>query len=218
MAAPSVVLLDLDGTLVDASDAIVDGVMALAAESGLRVPDPDWARSRIGQPPDETWALLGADDPGAVSQAFIDRYVPGLPARTRILPGVIEALDALLEFGATLALVTTRTTASAQDTLSALKLDRWVRHVTGRDLVDAAKPSPDPIFHALRCLSSDVDSALMIGDSDADVLAARAAGVRCWAVLGGVGDEPTLRAAGADLILTQGLADLPATWHATDWS
>jgi phosphoglycolate phosphatase len=218
MPAPRVVLLDLDGTLVDASDAIVDGVLALAAETGLTVPEPDWARSRIGQPPDETWALLGADDPGAVSQAFIDRFVPGLPARTRVLPGVVEALDALREFGATLALVTTRTTSSARETLAALKLDRWVSEIIGRDLVAAAKPAPDAIHHALERLAADAGSALMIGDSDVDVLAARAAGVRCWAVLGGVGNEAGLCAAGADLILPHGLADLPATWRATNWS
>ena len=50
----------------------------------------------------------------------------------------------------------------------------------------------------------------MVGDTTADVAAAHAAGLPCWAVLGGTHDEPTLRDAGADLILSAGIAGLTA--------
>ncbi|MFT7463494.1 MAG: HAD superfamily hydrolase (TIGR01509 family) [Pseudohongiellaceae bacterium] len=218
MTSPRIVLLDLDGTLVDANEAIVDGVLALAAEAGLKVPDRAWAMDRIGQPPDGTWELLGADDPAAMSARFVEQYVPLLPARTRILPGVVAALEALASFGATLAVATSRTTGAAEHTLQALDLAQHFSEVCGRDLVPAPKPAPELLLLALDRLDARPEEALMIGDSDADVLAARAAGVRCWAVLGGVCDEATLRKAGPERILPQGMAEVPATWRSTTWS
>ena len=48
----------------------------------------------------------------------------------------------------------------------------------------------------------------MVGDSDADVLAARAAGIPCWAVLGGTGEEKSLQDAGAARILAGGVGEV----------
>lgn len=206
---PHVLLLDLDGTLLDASDAIVEGVLELAAEVGLPVPDPAWARGKIGQPPHTVWAELGAPDPHGMVAVFTERVLPRLAGRSRVLPGVAEALPRLAAAGFTLAVATTRLTQSAADGLAATGLDQHIAFVAGRDLVANTKPAPDVLLHALEAVGGSVESALMIGDSDADILAAHAAGMPCWAVLGGVGQEAALREAGADLILTAGFADLP---------
>lgn len=204
------VLLDLDGTLVDANDAIVEGVLLLAADVGLAVPSAAWVRAFIGRPPEAVWQALGADDPVAMTVRFAQEVGPGLPARTAILPGVEAALDAFLQQGLLLAVATTRKTHSARDTLAALGILERVPVVVGRDRAQAPKPAPDVLLAALSDLGCTADEALMIGDTEADALAAVAAGMPCWGVLGGVGDEATLRAAGAELILYDGLAGAPA--------
>ena len=209
MAALRTILLDLDGTLVDSSEAIVDGVLALAAEAGLSPPSRAWARARIGGSPQDTWRLLGAPDPAALAEAFRSRYLPGLPARSLAMPGAAEALAALRDAGCALAVATTRQTASAQDTLAATGLLRWITVVVGGDQVARHKPDPEVLLAALSRLGRPVGGALMVGDTTADVGAARGAGLPCFAVLGGIHDEATLREAGADLILS-GLAELPA--------
>ncbi len=206
---PDVLLLDLDGTLLDASDAIVEGVLELAEEAGLPVPEAAWARSKIGQPPHTVWEQLGADDPHGMVSAFAKRVLPRLAARSRVLPGVAETLPLLTAAGFRLAVATTRLTQSAQDGLQATGLAPHIAHVSGRDLVSHSKPAPDVLLHALEALGAPASAALMIGDSDADVLAAHAAHIPCWVVLGGVGEEQALREAGADRILTGGFADLP---------
>lgn len=208
MPAPLTLLLDLDGTLVDAHDAIVDGVLEVAAERGLPVPERAWAHGRIGHDPLQTWVLLGDASPEQALQRFGELVLPRLPGAARVLPGVAEALAALAGAGFVLAVATTRLTQSARDTLEATGLQRWVGHVSGRDLVERPKPAPDVLLHALSAVGGRPERAVMIGDSDADVLAARAAGMPAWAVLGGIGDEPALRAAGADLILS-GLGEVP---------
>lgn len=217
MPAPELILLDLDGTLIDASEAIVDGVLSFAAEIGLRVPTREWMHGRIGAPPDETWVLLGADDPHEVSTRFARDVFPGLVHRTEVLPGVREALSAFVGLGCRLAAATNRTTDSGRAALEVTGLDAWVPRVFGRDLVAAPKPAPDLLHHALEALDGRPERALMIGDTLADVQAARAAGVTVWAVAGGIGAVDALREAGADLILGEGLAAAPAAFTAT-WS
>lgn len=205
-----VVLLDLDGTLVDAHDAIVDGVLEVAAEAGLAVPTRDWARARIGRPPDETWVLLGAPDPARLAKRFSEVVQPRLVERTTVLPGVAEALEGLAALGLQLAVATTRGTRSARETLEATGLHRHIAAVAGRDRVATPKPAPDVLLLALADLGALAGAALMIGDTEADARAAAAAGLPCWGVLGGVGDEPSLRAAGAEHILYDGLGGAPA--------
>lgn len=208
MADPHAILLDLDGTLVDAREAIAEGVIALACELGLSVPEPAWAAARVGYSPHETWALLGAPDPGACVVLFRDRYLPGIPARTRVMPGARETLEALVARGHVLALATTRSAGSARDTLEAAGLLGFVRAIGAGDEVARHKPAPDVLHLALERIGCRPEQALMVGDTTADVLAARAAGMPCWAVLGGTHDEAALREAGAARILS-GIAGLP---------
>ena len=204
------ILLDLDGTLVDASEAIAEGIVELAIEHGLRVPDHAWAVGRIGFSPQETWTLLGADDPETMSRLFRERFMPTLPERTRILPGAKETVLELARRGLALGLATTRRTESATETLRVAGMLDAVRFVGGGDLVQRHKPDPEVVRLVLARLGCKPSEALMVGDTTADVAAAHSAGVPCWAVLGGTHDEPTLRSAGADLILSAGIGELTA--------
>ena len=204
-----VILLDLDGTLVDASEPLIEAIRALARDAGLRTPEPDWARGRIGFAPDETWRLLGASDPLAMMRLFRERYMAHVAPRTRVLPGVTDALAALRGDGRRLAVATTRSTPSARETLELKGLLPHIEFVGGGDQVRAPKPAPDVLLLALERLQCEARDALMVGDTTADIGAAHAAGMPCWSVLGGTHDEATLRAAGADRILP-GLAALPA--------
>jgi len=203
------ILLDLDGTLVDASPAIVAGVLEIAADAGLGAPDPAWVRGRIGHAPEETWRLLGAADPLALVHEFSRRILPKLDEGIVALPGARDALARMVSMGLRLGVATTRLTDSARRSLEATGLASYVEQVSGRDRVPRAKPAPDVLVDVLAALGGRVDEALMIGDSDADVGAAHAAGMPCWAVTGGVGDERALRQAGADLILG-GIGEAPA--------
>jgi len=203
------ILLDLDGTLVDASEPIAQAILALSRDAGLPVPDRAWAVGRIGFSPEETWRLLGASDPLAMMTLFRERYAVHVTARTRLLPRVPETLVALRGAGRRLALATTRVTSSARDTLEHQGLAAHFDFIGGGDQVARHKPAPDVIQLLLERLGCRPDEALMVGDTTADIGAAHAAGLPCWSVLGGVHDEGTLRGAGADLILS-GVAELPA--------
>ncbi|GJM22132.1 MAG: phosphoglycolate phosphatase, bacterial [Planctomycetota bacterium] len=212
MPTPHTLLFDLDGTLVDCSGAIIDATLHVTQIHGLEPPEPvrEWARSRIGRPPRETWEQLGAPDPDAMMAAFGERVIPRMNERLIVLPGVPGALHDVHSAGHAMAVATTRNSGSARDSLAAAGLLNWFGQVSGRDLVERPKPAPDVLLHALAAVGGRADDALMIGDSAADVHAAHAAGMPCWGVLGGIGDEKELREAGADFILSGGLGELPA--------
>lgn len=205
---PDVLILDLDGTLVDSSDAIVDGVLAQAEVEGLTIPSREWAAGRIGFPPEDTWRLMGAPDPAATLERFRERWMPKIPALSRALPGAAATLVAMCELGHRCAIATTRRTDSAIDTLRATGLLEFVDPIVGADQVRAPKPAPDTLLAVLKATGCAPRDALMIGDTEVDVLAAVSAKVRCWAVLGGVGSETPLRDAGAERILGTGIGGL----------
>lgn len=207
---PRAILLDLDGTLVDCSEPIVDGILAVALEAGLRVPDRSWAHARIGFSALDTWRLLGADDPAALLARYREHVNPTLAERTHALPGALDAVAELAARGHLLAVATTRGAESARAGLKATRLLTHVSVVVGGDDVTLPKPHPEALLLALEQLDVPAGSALMVGDTAADIGAAHAAGLPCWSVLGGTHDEKTLRAAGADLILARGIAELPA--------
>ena len=209
MTPPPVVLLDLDGTLVDCSRSIVEATLRTAEDLGLPAPTPEWARERIGHPPLQTWELLGATDPAAASARFGHFVQPIMNEQLVLLPGVPGALRALHEAGLTLAVATTRKTESAKESLRVAGLTPWIAQVTGRDLVERPKPAPDVLLHALEAVGGRPERAIMVGDSSADVLAAHALGMPCFGLPEGIGGEQQLREAGADLILSSGMSELP---------
>lgn len=211
---PALIVFDLDGTLIDSSEAIIDAVLAQAEADRLPVPDRVWAAGRIGAPPEETWVLLGAPDPVATMARFRERIMPTLAAGTRVLAGAREAVAALTEARVPQAVATSRTTEGALASLHAVDLVTPFGLVAGRDAVARPKPAPDLLLHVAAHFGCDPGQALMVGDTTADVLAARDAGMPCWAVLGGHADEPTLRQAGATRILG-GVGELFAALHAT---
>src|SRR4030095_8807552 len=116
-----------------ASGPLPHGVRPLARDAGLSVPDRAWAVQRIGFSPEDTWRLLGAADPAAMVRLFRERYMAHVVKRTRVRRGVPEALVALRGGGRRLGLATTRSTASARETLHAKGLLDNIEFVGGGD-------------------------------------------------------------------------------------
>ncbi|MED5330673.1 MAG: HAD family hydrolase [Planctomycetota bacterium] len=208
MNRPDAILFDLDGTLVDAQEAIVDSVLDLAEKEGLEIPTRQWLTDRIGTSPTETWRLMGSSRPEVLSKTFSGLYGQDIQERTILLPGVIKTLEALQQADILLALVTLRLTEDGQQALDQFDLHPFIQVVIGRDATPRPKPAPDSLLLAAQRLGVSSSNTLMVGDTAADMEASVAAGIGAIGVLGGVGKENTLREAGADFILTGGIEDI----------
>jgi phosphoglycolate phosphatase len=194
------VCFDLDGTLVDsAADIRAAIVHALAAvpPSDVRLDEHALGCAGLGLPLDELYALARpaphpfAGDAGR--RQFIDSYRSYYHAHlldhTRPFPGVVETLELvkpLRAAGLRTAVATTKKTITAERVLGGLGLAQHFDLIHGTEEPMPHKPAPDLLLACARLLGRDPRRGLMIGDTERDVLAGRAAGMRTCGVTYGV--------------------------------
>ena len=182
MPGPSLIVFDLDGTLVDSlADiaAALNGALARLSPGtpGLAV---DAVRPLVGSGARELVARalprVGLDAPiEEALAAFVECYRAGLLNETRPYPGVVAGLDRLRN--RTLAVLTNKPGDMSRAILSGLGLaDRFVRIYGGGD-VPGRKPDPAGLERLLVETRTPVASALLVGDSAVDVRTARNGGV-----------------------------------------
>lgn len=132
--------------------------------------------------------------------AFMDYYGEHLLDRTRPYPGVEEVLKRFYS-ARPLAVITNKPEGFSRKILDGLELTGYFREILGYDSVDKKKPHPEGILRVLSDWGVEPSRAVMVGDSDHDVLAGKAAG--CVTVAASYGFRPLeeLTAAGPDYLI-----------------
>ncbi|MBK8987215.1 MAG: HAD family hydrolase [Chloroflexi bacterium] len=210
------VLFDLDGTLIETDDLAVAQV-----ERWLR---PLFAHRA---PHIARWLMMKAETPGnalitLLDWLHLDLPLMGFTDRLRRRRGVYPAPEFVLIDGVDemllalaqrypLALVTTRSRYHIDQFLLRFpQLADVFTTTCGLQDTRRLKPHPEPVYLAAARLGVPVTNCLMVGDTTADVLAARRAGAWSAAVLCGFGERGELSRAGAHVIF-------PSTADATPW-
>ncbi len=201
-----VALFDLDGTLLDsAADLVASVQYALRQVDGRDPPDPDTIVMEIGKPLETILKELGYPHAEGDRVRFADSYrrhfAARFPDKTRPFPGVIETLDFLRRAGVRLGLVTTKHQAQAEFAVERTGLAGFFHYVHGWKEGRRHKPDPEPIEAAIRELGTATGDALMVGDSEQDILAAQAAGVASCAVAYGFRPVLMLKSLKPDFII-----------------
>jgi len=145
-----------------------------------------------------------ADEADRLITVFRKRYTAHCLDHTRPFPDVADTLQKLPH---PKAVVTNKNEDLAERIVAGLGLAPYFQVVIGWQAHLAIKPDPELINLALGRLEGRPEEALMVGDTLADVAAARAAGVAVAVVGGGFVDLAELREAGPDLVLER-LSDL----------
>jgi len=196
MSELKAIIFDLDGTLVDSARDLQDATNVLLAEEGLRPISLDETKSMIGDGAAKLVERAISATGGDVTRlpAFVARFLTIYQANasrhTEAYPGVADTLASLRRLGLPLAIVTNKPYAATLDILEALGLRGYFDAVIGGDTLPERKPHPAPILMALKELGVAPEAALMVGDNYHDVQAARAAGVRAFAVTYGYSHKP----------------------------
>ena len=197
-----VIGFDLDMTLVDSADAIVECVRYACAEQGVDL-DESWVRSTIGLPLDTVFAVLL---PGVAYEIpladYRARYLSHGLAMQELLPAAGEVLDAVTRDGWRVMVVSAKKDTHVERVLETVGLDRYVDRVVGERFGDEKGES-------LLAEAAEV----YVGDHPGDVAGARAAGAVAVAVSTGPTPADELRAAGADVVLDDLTGFLP-WWRA----
>ena len=194
------VCFDLDGTLVDSTaDIRAALVHALAAvpPSDVRLDEHALGCAGLGLPLDEFYAIArpaphphaGVDGRRRFVDAYRSYYHSHLLDHTRPFPEVaatLEMVKPLRAAGMRTAVATTKRTLTAERVLGGLGLAEHFDLILGTEDPMPHKPAPDLLLACAARLGRDPARGLMIGDTERDVLAGRAAGMRTCGVTYGV--------------------------------
>jgi phosphoglycolate phosphatase len=186
-----VLIFDLDGTLIDSSRDLAEAVNVARAGIGLAPHSLPQVMSYIGHGARELVRKSISDDIPGPSDEFLDAvlgafrayYRQHLLVHTLPYPGVRETLEHFAGNGAgarryTLAVLTNKPHRFAMPILEGLDLARYFQSVIGEETLPARKPDPIGVHQILQAAGATSREALLIGDSDTDVLTARNAA--CW--------------------------------------
>jgi len=177
-------VFDLDGTLIDSAPDIANALNKLLADYNLTSLSLAEVRDMIG---DGAWNLVRRgfdaknipmpDEIDNLVQRFLDHYGKALAVDTTLFPGVIETLEKLKKAGHKLSVCTNKPHAPTMALLKEFNLDHFMDGVVGGDSLPFKKPDGRHITMFLDDMDSAVKNAIMVGDSQNDVYAARDAGI-----------------------------------------
>ncbi|MFT5425724.1 MAG: phosphoglycolate phosphatase [Gammaproteobacteria bacterium] len=222
LSQPEMVVLDLDGTLVDSVPDLAYSLDSMLQKLGM--PDAgemktrEWVGNGIERlvkralsnnfAPDD---LDKEPDASLFEKAlplFISEYKQNACKRSRLYEGVREGLDYLLQNDFKLACVTNKPSQFTNIVLETLGIQNAFGIVISGDTLAKKKPDPLPLLHAAEHFGVSASKALMVGDSVNDVSAARAAGFQILCVNYGYNHGQDIRLANPDLVIDS-LAEFP---------
>ena len=213
-------LCDLDGTLVDSAPDLADSLNRALAAAGRRTLAYDTVRRFIGDGTrklvERGFAATGAPlaEPAldAALARFMADYSKHAIDNTRPYPDVVETLARLRQDGIVLGICTNKPEAPTRSMLAALDLARFFAGISAGDSCSARKPDPGHVQDALARIGATPDRAAMVGDSEHDVAAGRAAGLKTIAVTYGYARGP-YDSLGATRLIAR-FSELPAALEA----
>ena len=192
------VIFDLDGTLVDTAPDLMRATNHVLGGMGRRPLEMSEVRAFVGH---GARALLtrGLAATGGLPEGydvepdykrFVEYYSANIAHGSAPFPGLLRLLDRLKAEGFGMGVCTNKLERLSVQLLEALDLTKYFGSVVGPDTLGIAKPDPRPFFEAVNRLELDNPRAVMVGDSETDILTARNAGVPVLAVPFGYTPRP----------------------------
>lgn len=182
-------MIDLDGTLVDTLGDFEAALAHTLADLQLPAAAPALIQRTVGKGSEHLIRTVLAEQlhlAGSAQtvdalyprawQRYQQHYLAINGQRSALFPGVLQGLQALRARGLPLACLTNKPLAFTLPLLAAKGLDGFFAHVFGGDSFARKKPDPLPLLETCRALGSQPAHTLMVGDSENDARAARAAG------------------------------------------
>ena len=192
------IFFDLDGTLTDSGEGIMNCATLGLQHFGLPIPSREEMRVFVGPPLDQTFIKFGVpeDKTDEAIEVFRSRYRTIGKYENFPYPGIRETLQTLKEQGHRLFVATSKPEVLANEVLSHFTLSQYFEKIAGATLDGSRSYKADVITYLLG-LTGDVGQTVMVGDTAFDVLGAAEHGIPTIGVSWGYGEVADMEKAGA---------------------
>ena len=201
MSRFATLLLDLDGTIVDAFTTIHRSYVHILPQLGFPAPTMEQVRRAVGGGLENAMRHFV---PESVIADAVQRHVAYtdsiLLEDVTLMPGTLELLRHQQAAGVTLAVFTNKRGDHARLICDHLGISPFLRGIFGAKDTPWLKPQPEFAAHVLKTLGADPKTTMLVGDSPFDVKAAHNGGFACWCVTTGTHTAEQLRAANAEAV------------------
>lgn len=195
------IFFDLDGTLTDSGEGIINCATLALEHFGLPVPSREEMGGFVGPPLDQTFLKFGvpADKTDEAIKVFRSRYLVVGKFENKPYPGIREVLDTLKKQGYRLFVATSKPETTAVEILNKFDLAQYFELICGATFDTNRVHKADVIAYLLEQIGTPED-ILMVGDTEFDVLGAAAHSIKTIGVSWGYGKVAAMEEAGAAAI------------------
>ncbi len=195
------ILFDLDGTLTDSGEGIINCAILALEHFGCPIPAREEMRTFVGPPLHESFIRHGvpADKTDEAIRVYRSRYIPIGAYENTPYPGVETLLQSLKQQGHTLYVATSKPEEMSVKILEHFGLAKYFDRICGASM-DTSRSSKEDVIAYLLSLCGRDENILMVGDTKFDVLGAAAHGIPAIGVAWGYGKVEDMEAAGAKAI------------------
>jgi phosphoglycolate phosphatase len=189
-----IILFDLDGTLIDSTEAILESFHNSFEIHKSKHPSDEAIKALIGYPLDYMYAKLGIaqNEVWDYVSTYKEHYREISCQKTKLLDNAKEAVELASSF-ADIGIVTTKTGKYSKILMEYFELMDSFKVLIGREDVEKPKPDAEPINRALEKFDGDDKDIWMIGDTKLDLISAKNAGVNSIGVLSGYDPKEVLK-------------------------
>ena len=192
------ILFDLDGTLTDSGEGIINCVIYALERFGLPVPPRNALRYFVGPPLHESFIKQGvpADRAEEAVAVYRERYIPIGKYENTPYPSIRELLETLQAEGHALYVATSKPEQMSIDILEHFDLAKYFDLICGATM-DTSSSNKEAVIAYLLEQSGRSGPIVMVGDTKFDVIGAKAHGIPCIGVSWGYGEPADMLKAGA---------------------
>ena len=197
MSAKSIIF-DLDGTLTDSGEGIINCASLALERFGITPPDRETMRQFVGPPLVDSFVKFGvpADKAEEAVEIYRSRYIPIGKFENTPYPGIYELLERLRKQGHGLYVATSKPEGMSMDILNHFDLSKYFTVICGASL-DTSRSTKDAVIAYLLEKIGYTSSTVMVGDTAFDVLGAKVHGIPTVGVAWGYGKVEDMQKAGA---------------------
>ena len=197
------IFFDLDGTLTDSGEGIINCATLALEHFGLPVPSREEMRVFVGPPLDQTFVKFGvpADKTDEAIRVFRSRYTTVGKFENFPYPGIRQLLESLQQQGHRLFVAISKPEILANEVLAHFQLDSYFEKICGATM-DGSRSEKADVIRYLLAQTGDMEQIVMVGDTAYDVIGAAEHKIPCIGVAWGYGLVKDMADAGAIAIAT----------------